>query len=152
MLRKATIKDAKKIYSLISLWAKKGVVLSRSLNYIYENIRDYWVYVSRGRIVGACALHVVGWQDLGEIKSLVVDKTYHHRGIGRDLVEVCLKEAESLKIKKAFALTFIPRFFKKLGFRKISMNKLPHKIWGDCVDCAYFPGCKEQALEKVLKR
>ena len=146
MLRKANINDAKRIYSLITYWAKRKVVLERPLNYIYEHIRDYWVFVHKDRIVGACSLCVVGWDDLGEIKSLVVDKRYHKRGIGRTLVEACVEEAVKLKIKNIFALTFVPSFFKKCGFKKISKSKLPHKIWSDCINCIYFPDCKEEAF------
>ncbi|MCM8756604.1 MAG: N-acetyltransferase [Candidatus Omnitrophica bacterium] len=151
MLRKANIRDANKIYTLIHSWARKGVVLDRSLNYIYENIRDYWVFEERGKIVGTCALHIVGWDDLGEIKSLVVDKKYQGRGIGKVLIDACIEEASSLGVKKIFALTFIPNFFKKKGFKKIPMQKLPHKIWSDCIDCVYFPNCKEEAMILVLK-
>jgi len=146
MLRKANINDAEKIYSLISYWAKRKVVLERSLNYVYEHIRDYWVFIHKGAIVGTCSLHVVGWNELGEIKSLVVDKRYQKRGVGRALVNACIEEATKLKIKNVFALTFVPSFFKKCGFNKINKNKLPQKIWSDCINCVYFPHCKEEAL------
>lgn len=152
MLRKAKIADSKKIYELISYWAGKGRVLERPLNYIYENLRDFWVYEKNSRIIGACALHVVGWQGLAEIKSLVVNETYHQKGIGRRLVQACIDEAGPLGLKQVFALTFAPDFFRKLGFRKISKDKLPHKIWSDCVNCVCFPHkCKEEALSYKLK-
>ena len=127
------------------------MVLERSLSYIYENIRDYWVFEKHATIVGACALHIVGWQDLGEIKSLVVAKQHQRKGIGRCLVEVCLEEARSLGIKKVFTLTFIPSFFKKFGFKKTKMQKLPHKIWSDCLHCVFFPDCKEEALMRTVR-
>jgi amino-acid N-acetyltransferase len=146
MIRKAKISDAKQLYALINSWAKKGKVLERSLNYLYEAIRDFWVYEDKRKIVGCCALHVVGWQDLGEIKSLVVAKKYQGRGIGKQLVEKCLQEARSLGIKNIFALTFVTSFFKKLGFKAINRKDLPHKIWSDCVNCVYFPDCHEEAL------
>ncbi len=152
MLRKANINDAKSIYSLISCWAKRKVVLERSLNYIYEHIRDYWVFVYKGKIVGASSLHVVGWNELGEIKSLVVDKRYHKKGIGKALVNACIEEAVNLKVKSVFALTFVPSFFKKCGFRKINKSKLPQKIWSDCINCVYFPHCKEEALILRIKK
>jgi amino-acid N-acetyltransferase len=68
-LRKAKLKDAVGIYSLINSYAKEGLLLPRSLNSIYENIRDFWVYEEEGQIVGCSALHVV-WEDLAEIKKL----------------------------------------------------------------------------------
>lgn len=146
MLRKAKIADAKGIYRLISFWAKKNKVLERPLNYIYENIRDFWICTQNRRIIGSCALHVIGWEDLAEIKSLVVDKRKHKKGIGKELVEACVKEAKSLGVKNIFVLTFVETFFRHLGFKKLSKNKLPHKIWSDCINCVYFPNCKEESL------
>lgn len=146
MLRKATISDAKAIYALVNKWAKKGVLLQRSLNHIYENIRNFWVKEDKGKIVGVCSLDVIGWEDLGEIKSLVVDEARQKKGIGRQLVRKCLQEAAELGITKVFALTFVPRFFERAGFKRIDKNKLPHKIWSDCINCVHFPKCKEEAV------
>lgn len=146
MIRRAKISDAKQIHNLINSWSKKGKVLDRSLNYLYENIRDFWIYEDNRKVVGCCALHVVGWDNLGEIKSLVVAQDYQNRGIGKALVSKCIEETKSLGIKQVFALTFVPSFFKKIGFKKISRKNLPHKIWSDCVNCVYFPDCKEQAM------
>ncbi len=121
-------------------------MLERSLNYIYEHLRDFWVYEERNKILGCCALHIVGWQGLAEIKSLSVKEKYQNRGIGKALVKQCLVEAYSLGIKRVFALTFVPLFFKRLGFKVIKREALPHKIWSDCINCAYFPDCKEEAV------
>jgi len=149
MLRKAKLKDAEEIYSLINFWAKRKRVLERSLNYIYENIRDFWVYEKNKKIIGACALHIIGWQDLAEIKSLVVKKNHQNKGIGKQLVKACINEAKELGVKKIFVLTFIGDFFKKMGFKKIRKTRLPQKIWSECVNCVYFPECKEEAF--ILK-
>ena len=146
MIRKANINDARHIYSLINYGAKKGKVLERSLNYIYEHLRDFWVCVEGKRIVACCALGIVGWQDLGEVKSLVVAKEFCHRGIGKKIVKRCVGEAKKMGIKKVFALTFIPGFFKTLGFKTVARTKLPHKIWSDCINCVHFPDCKEEAV------
>ena len=128
MIRKASIADAKRIQNLIHLWADKGKMLDRSLNYVYENIRDFWVCEEKRRIIGCCALHVVGWESLSEIKSLAVDPKHHGKGIAVSLVSSCLEEAKRLGLENVFALTFVASFFKKIGFKKISRSKLPHKI------------------------
>lgn len=149
-IRKARISDIEKIHSLINLWAKEGKLLNRPINSLYENIRDFWIYTEKKTIIGCCAIHIAGWQNLGEIKSLAVSKKYLRRKIGTKLVEKCIEEAKELGIKKIFALTFAVAFFKKLGFKKISRKILPHKIWSDCVHCIYFPNCKEKAVMKKL--
>ena len=151
MIRKATLADSKRIRTLINAWAKQGRVLERSLNYIYEHIRDFWVYTQGKQIVGCCALSMVGWQDLGEVKSLAIAKGFQGLGIGKKLVLECISEARRLGISNIFALTFVPKFFKKIGFKKISRKKLPHKIWSDCIHCMDFPNCSEEAVILRLK-
>jgi amino-acid N-acetyltransferase len=150
MIIKAKITDVKEIHLLINDFAKKGVVLARSLNYIYDNIRDFWVYKKENKVVACVALHVVGWDGLAEIKSLVVEKSYQKQGIGAELINICLKEAKTLAVKKVFALTFVDTFFIKLGFKSINKKTLPHKIWADCLNCSFFPNCKEAAFIKEI--
>ena len=149
MIRKAKIKDIKDIQELIGVFAKLDVMLPRSLNELYENIRDFWVYEDKGKIFGCAALHI-SWDDLAEIKSLAVAKQSQGKGLGLDLVSACLAEAQVMGAKKIFVLTYKPEFFKKLGFKKIKHEALPHKIWAECINCPKFPNCQEIALLKVL--
>ena len=150
--RKAAIHDAAQIQKLINAYASRNLMLMRSLSEIYETIRDFWVCEENKKIIACCALHVVGWESLSEIKSLAVSKTRHKRGIGRHLVETCLKEAKNLKVKHVFVLTNTPQFFRKLGFKRIAKAKLPHKIWTECYKCAQFPNCCEEALIKKVSK
>lgn len=124
-------------------------MLPRSLNELYENIRDFYVYAEGKNIYGCCALHI-DWEDLAEIKSLAVAKSKAGRGIGGKLLESCLKDAKALKVGKIFALTYIPDFFTRFGFGRISRSKLPHKIWSECIRCMYFPNCKEIAMMREI--
>lgn len=149
MIRRATIKDVKKMQNLIKFYAEKDEMLPRSLNELYENIRDFFVFEQKGKIAGCCALHVC-WQDLGEIKSLAVLKTKQGKGIGKKLLLNCLNEAKRLGLKKIFALTYKPQYFEKFGFAQIEKANLPHKIWIDCIKCVKFPDCNEVALIKEI--
>jgi amino-acid N-acetyltransferase len=149
MIRKAKIKDIKQIQGLIGYFAKQDVMLPRSLNELYENIRDFWVDEDKGKISGCAALHI-SWDDLAEIKSLAVAKNKQGRGLGLDLVLACLAEAQVMGAKRIFVLTYKPEFFKQLGFKKIKQNALPHKIWAECINCCKFPNCQEIALLKIL--
>jgi len=149
MIRKATVEDVKQIQKLINYYAKQEKMLPRSLNELYENIRDFYVYAEGKKVYGCCALHI-DWEDLAEIKSLAVIKSKAGRGIGAKLLGNCLKDARALKVRKIFALTYIPEFFAKLGFNRISRSKLPHKIWSECIKCMYFPNCKEIAMRKEI--
>ena len=148
-IRKAVIPDSKKIQRLVNDFARKEEMLPRALNEIYESLRDFVVYEDTGDIVGVCALRIL-WEDLAEIRSLAVLKESQGSGIGRLLVKKCLKEAKDLGIKRVFALTYQPEFFKKNGFIDIDKAKLPQKIWGDCLKCHKFPECDEHAVIAYL--
>ncbi len=150
MIRKAFLSDAETIQKLVAQFSQKGVMLPRSLNSVYEHIRDFWVIEENKNVVGCAALHVVGWNGLAEIRSLSVDEKSQKKGMGKNLVERCIDEAKEIGIKRVFALTFVPDFFDKNGFHKIEKETLPHKIWSDCIDCPYFPDCKEIAMIKEL--
>ncbi len=145
MLRKAKVGDAKYIYELINEYAKENLLLPRSLSSIYETIRDFWVWEEEGKVVGCGALHVV-WEDLAEIKSLAIHREFRGKGIGGKIIEVCIKEAKSLGIKRIFALTYIKEYFERYGFEEIPKEILPHKVWGECISCVKFPNCDETAV------
>lgn len=149
MIRKADIRDLKKIQELINFYAKQDKMLPRSLNELYENIRDYFVYEKDGEIAGCCALHVT-WEDLAEIKSLAVAEAKQKHKIGTELVKAAFEDAKRLKVKRVFALTYVPKFFEKFGFKKVEHSELPHKIWSECIKCVRFPDCEETALVREV--
>lgn len=144
-LRKARIEDAADIQNLIKYYAKKEEMLPRSINEIYENIRDFSVLEKNGEVVACGGLHVC-WNDLAEIKSLAVSPELQGKGYGSKLCKQFIKEARELGVPRVFTLTFRPGFFEKIGFRKVEMNDLPKKVWIECVKCVHFPDCGEEAL------
>ncbi len=149
-IAKAALSDVAEIHQLIMAAAEKQQMLARSLQSIYENLRAFVVCRNRaGDVIGCCALQIV-WNDMAEIRSLVVLPRYKGKGIGAALVESCMNEARVLGIPKVFTLTYVPEFFKKQGFKAIDKNKLPHKIWADCIHCPHFPDCDEVALLRVV--
>ncbi|MCU0666017.1 MAG: N-acetyltransferase [Candidatus Omnitrophica bacterium] len=151
MIRKAVIKDIKQIQALINSFAAKDLMLARSLNELYENIRDFWVCEESRKIIGCAALHI-SWDNLAEIKCLAVDAKFQGKGIGRLLIQSCIKEAAGLGSKKVFVLTYRAGYFKKLGFKQIKHSLLPHKIWAECINCPKFPNCQETALIKNIAK
>ncbi|MFN3870209.1 MAG: N-acetyltransferase [Aquificaceae bacterium] len=151
LLRKANLKDVLSLYNLINEYAKEGILLPRSLNSLYEDIRDFWVCEEDGEILGCAALHIV-WEDLAEIKSLAVKKEQRGKGIGGMLVEACLREAKELGVKRVFVLTYAQDFFSKFNFEEVEKSKLPHKVWGECINCIKFPTCDETAMWVDLER
>ncbi len=149
MLRKATVSDIKHIQTLINSFAKLDLMLPRSLNELYENIRDYWICEEKNAIIGCAALHV-SWGDLAEIKSVAVAKNKQKKGIGKLLVNACIQEAREIGAQRVFVLTYKDAFFSKLGFKRVKHENLPHKVWAECINCPKFPDCQEIAMIKQL--
>lgn len=145
MLRKAQIKDVKEIQKLLTFFANRGDMLSRSLSELYEAIRDFYIIEEEGRLLGVAALHIV-WEDLAEIRSVAVAEDAGRKGSGTQVVQACLDEARELGLKRVFCLTYKPNFFAKFGFTIVDKAQLPHKVWGDCMKCVKFPDCDEIAM------
>lgn len=150
-VRRARIGDVKEIQTIVNSYAKRHQLIPRSLNDLYDNLRDFFVYEQRKRIVGVIALHVI-WEDLAEIRSLVVKRPYQGKGLGTALIDRVLEDARSMGIKRVFSLTYVPDYFKKLGFKDVEKAELPQKIWGECIRCPHFPDCKEVAVILHLNR
>lgn len=148
MVRKAGLRNAKAIHKLIGYYSKRNILLPRPLSDICERIRDFWIYDDAG-ITGCVSLRIYA-DDLAEIRSLAVDNVKRNRGIGGELLSACLDEAKRLGIKKVFALTLAPAFFRKYGFKEIEKSRLPQKIWMDCAVCSKFAKCDEAAYIKRL--
>ena len=145
MIRKAKPGDVEGIKALIDSYAKKDMLLPRSIVDIVSYLRDFFVFERGGKIEGCVALHLC-WLDLGEIRSLTLVEGMQGKGIGKQLLQKALEEAKQFGLKRVFTLSYSPEFFEKSGFKRIDKNELPHKIWSICLDCPKFPNCNEIAL------
>lgn len=149
MIRKARLKDVKEIQKLVKAYSARGEILPRSLGDLYDHLRDFFVYIRNRSIMGICALHIC-WEDLAEIRSLVVNEETRNKGVGAKLINACLEESKELGVKRVFALTYQPEFFSRFGFKTVDKAVLPHKIWADCLRCVKFPDCDETAMVREL--
>jgi len=144
-VRKANVLDVPGLQKLIHTFAVRNEMLHRSLNELYENVRDFVLVEEAGKILACSALHVT-WDDLAELKCVAVDESMQKRGLGRAVVTECLAEARVLGLRRVFTLTYQPEFFSKYGFQIVDRNMLPHKVWGECIKCHKFPNCNEVAM------
>jgi len=145
MLRKARITDVKEIQKLLTHFANRGDMLSRSLSELYETVRDFYVVEESDQLLGVSALHII-WDDLAEIRSVAVAEDAGRKGVGTEVVNACIYEARELGLKRLFCLTYKPDFFARFGFGVVDKSELPHKVWGDCIKCVKFPDCDEIAM------
>ncbi|MFC1535451.1 N-acetyltransferase [Thermodesulfobacteriota bacterium] len=148
MIRKAVVQEVGEIHKLLNRYADQGLLLPRSLSDLYNHLRDFFVIEDRnkkGSIISVCALGVC-WEDLAEIRSLVVTESFQGKNLDTQLVDACFEEARSLGLSRVFTLTYVPEFFTKMGFKEVEKSTLPHKVWADCLNCPKFPDCDETAL------
>ena len=147
MLRQARVTDVPAIHALIARFADEGRMLPRSRARLYETMRDFLVAEEDGALVAVGALRTL-WEDWGEICSLAVAEEHKGKGLGTSIMENLLSQAVLLGLRRVFVLTFAPKYFRRFGFRGVPKNRLPHKVWADCVNCPKFPDCGEHALMK----
>ena len=146
MIRKALQKDVGFIHGLLLHYANQGILLGRPRGEIFEFLRDFVIAEDEnGLSVGICGLHLM-WEDLCEIRSLAVLPERQGQGWGSRLVEACLSEAVTMGFNQIFALTYQTGFFFSHGFKEVPKQRLPNKIWADCVKCVKFPDCDETAV------
>ncbi|MBN2420338.1 MAG: N-acetyltransferase [Deltaproteobacteria bacterium] len=150
MIRKAVVSEVIQIQRVLNHYGDKGILLPRSLSELYEHLRDFYVFTDdEEKIIGVCALNLC-WEELAEIRSLAVVEKHQGNNYGVMLIERCVEEAKTLGLKRLFTLTYLPEYFKKLGFSIVDKSELPHKVWSDCIKCTKFPDCDETALIREI--
>jgi amino-acid N-acetyltransferase len=147
--RKATLRDIPALLQLINGYAAKGIMLPRTEFEISENIRDFTVVYAGTQLLGCGALHFYTPVS-GEVRSLAVAPHRKESGIGRLVVEALENEANHNDLHAIFAFTYVPDFFRKLGFHEVDRGLLPLKVWKDCLTCPKFECCDETAVIKTL--
>jgi amino-acid N-acetyltransferase len=144
-IRKAVISDVTIICNLIDLYAKEGKLLPRTRTSICENLQSMYVATDNNEVLGFAGLHIL-WENLAEIRSLVVSPHHVGKGIGKALVYEIIKETAKLEIDKLLSLTYQVDFFNKCGFGIVDKETMPQKVWKDCINCSKFPNCDETAM------
>lgn len=148
VVRKPRLTEVVALKALID--GAKESVLPRGLPELYENVRDFYVYVDEHGIGGSVALHI-DMIDLAEVRSLVVRPDLQRQGVGKRLLEAVIEEARGLRIARVYALTRQSVFFQKNGFLTVDRSELPYKVFKDCMRCRLFPGCDEIAMVMDLE-
>ena len=149
-LTQATLRDIPAMQALVAEEVRTGVILARSDDELATNIRSYVLAKAEGYLIGYTALHIHSPR-LAEIRSLIVDPSFRGQSVGRKMVERALEEARELGVAEVLSLTYLPDFFRKLGFEEIAKESIPeHKIWADCIKCIHFPVCNEVSMIHTL--
>lgn len=149
-VRHARIPDARAICDLVNYYAERGRMLHRSLESIFESIREFLVVADdEGKVVGCAAIDVV-WSDLAEVKSVAVSPDARGQGVGKLLMRAVMEDARRIGVRRLFALTLEDSFFLKCGFEVIDRATLPEKVWRECLACPKADACDEIAMLRRL--
>jgi len=144
------MRDIKPILDLINGYAARAIMLPRTEFEMSEAIRDFSVVYSGPQLLGCGALHFYSPQ-IAEIRSLAVCEEAKTKGVGRNLVEALIAEAQMYELDAVFAFTYVDEFFRKVGFHVVERGVLPLKAWKDCLRCSKFQACDEIAVLRVLR-
>ena len=145
-IRPARVEDAATICGIINYYAERGRMLHRSLESVYEALREFLVAEDESGKVAGCVAVDVYWSDLAEVKSLAVAPDRRGGGIGTALVGAAIRDSRRLGLGRLFALTYEKEFFTRHGFRTVRREKLPEKVWRECMACPKSDACDEIAM------
>jgi len=119
----------------------------RTGNQNFANYQQYSTYV----VGDASSAVQFGNQFVSTIRPSAVDPNIKARGIGKRVVEALETEALENELHAIFAFTYVPEFFRRLGFQEVERGELPLKVWKDCLRCPKFQCCDEIAVVKALR-
>jgi amino-acid N-acetyltransferase len=128
LVRKARTADVLAIKKLVDDYAGRDILLAKDLVTLYEDVQEFWVAELDGALVGCGALHVL-WEDIGELRTVVVAPAAQGRGVGSAIAGALLAAARDLGLQKLFVLTFETEFFARHGFTKITGTPVSPRVY-----------------------
>jgi len=130
LIRPAKTSDIKDIRKLIDEYSAGRRLLQKETVTLYESVQEFTVAENSGKIVGCGALHVL-WEDLAEVRSVAVDQSVRGQGVGHSILEVLIKRAAEIGVKRIFCLTFETEFFGRHGFKEIEGTPVSPDVYSE---------------------
>ncbi|MFS0853901.1 amino-acid N-acetyltransferase [Microbacterium sp. 179-I 3D4 NHS] len=118
IVRPARSADVVGIRTLLQPLVEKRILLGKDLAVLYGSVQEFVVAEADGELIGCGALHVI-WEDLGEVRTLLVSEEWLHHGVGRAIVDRLEENAVGLGLSRLFCLTFEVEFFGRRGYTPI---------------------------------
>jgi len=120
VLRAATRADLPAVEQLLT-------ASSLPLAGVAENLESFVVAESDGQLVGVAGLEVCCNNAL--LRSTAVDPAWRGRGVGRQLVERVIAEAEARGIRALYLLTTTAEhYFPSFGFARTTREAVPEEV------------------------
>ncbi len=127
-IRQATKRDVRAIYNLTRQAVKRDELLYRTQAAIEKNVEQFYVFEIDENIIASVSLHL--YPDKAktmELGSLYVMPFYHHRGIGKKMVDYACMMAKERGATTVIALSTqaISFFTSVVGFEEADKDALP---------------------------
>lgn len=118
--RSATLDDLAAVQRMLRPYVVARKLLKRTRNEMVGLLANAFVAELSStrelpRIVGFCAVEIYS-RKLAEIQCLAVDPTLHGRGIGSELVRLCVQRARERGVLEVMAISASENMFRTLGF------------------------------------
>ena len=85
LVRPARSTDVIGIHALLEPLVDQRILLGKDLAVLYGAVQEFVIAEADGQLIGCGALHVM-WEDLGEVRTLLVRDDYLRHGVGRAIV------------------------------------------------------------------
>ncbi|WP_251454226.1 amino-acid N-acetyltransferase [Microbacterium sp. Marseille-Q6648] len=132
-VRTARAADVRGIQQMLEPYVQRRILLGKDLVVLYEAVQQFVVAEdATGQLIGCGALHVM-WEDLGEIRTLIVSDAWLHHGVGRAIVERLEDNARALGLTRLFCLTFEVEFFTRRGFEPIGEQVVDPDVYSQLI-------------------
>jgi len=132
-VRHARAADVRSIHRMLEPYVQRRILLGKDIVVLYEAVQQFGVAEdASGRLIGCGALHVM-WEDLGEVRTLIVADDWLHHGVGRAIVEALEADARALGLSRLFCLTFEVDFFTRRGFQPIGEHVVDPDVYAQLV-------------------
>lgn len=133
VVRPARTADVRGIQALLEPYVQRRILLGKDIVVLYESTQQFLVAEDpTGQLIACGALHVM-WEDLGEIRTLIVADEWLHHGVGRAIVEGLEENARTLGLTRLFCLTFEVDFFTRRGFAPIGEQVVDPDVYSQLV-------------------
>ncbi|BET67449.1 amino-acid N-acetyltransferase [Opitutales bacterium ASA1] len=127
-IRRATKRDARRIYDLTRNAVKREELIHRTLQAVERNVENFYLFEIDENLIACVSLSFYPDKPgVAEIGSLYVLPFYHRRGIGKKMIEFACQEAKKRGASQVLALsTQSFTFFSAVcGFTETTKDALP---------------------------
>jgi N-acetylglutamate synthase-like GNAT family acetyltransferase len=115
VVRPAEARDLNSLDAFIQQFVAAGSLLPRTFDELELLLPRGFVAERTGEIVGFAALEVYS-KKLAEVRSLAVAEELRGKGVGKKLVDSCVRLAHELNVLEVMAITANEDFFRSCGF------------------------------------